>query len=157
MQPSGKMALLEDSLSFSLDEKLYVLEPDGQGFGNRQVNVKPYDEEISGRSYAYLTGNKFWYGSVDSTLYHAQFGFTTFSSIMMEPKSLAPPCRQIWATAFPTVNQEAWIFRMFGSMIRDKAIIRMYSSPVTWLVIPRTRRSRVPSSWNGHGMNAVKP
>ena len=71
---------------------------------------------------------------------------TTFSSIIIEPKSLAPACKHICATCLPTVSQEACIFLIFGSIIRLNAIMRIYSSPVILLVMPRTFRSNVPSS-----------
>src|SRR5690606_22859296 len=87
----------------------------------------------------------------------APAALTTFSSIMIDPKSLAPAWRQICATAFPTVNQEAWMFLILGSMIRLNDNILIYSSADTSFLIPLTLLGRVPSSWNGHGMNAMKP
>ena len=71
---------------------------------------------------------------------------TTFSSIIIEPKSLAPACKHICATALPTVNQLACMFLTLGSIILLKANILTYSSPEIVLVIPLKRFSKVPSS-----------
>lgn len=76
---------------------------------------------------------------------------------MIDPRSFAPAYRHTWATLGPTVSQDACIFWILGSMIRDRAIIRTYSLPVVEFRIPFTRFRRVPSSWYGHGMNARNP
>ena len=53
---------------------------------------------------------------------------TTFSSIIIEPKSLAPQCRAICAVALPTVSHEACMLRMLWSTMRLTAMRRRYSS-----------------------------
>ena len=81
---------------------------------------------------------------------------TTFSSIIIEPKSLAPQCRAICAVALPTVSHEACMLRMLWSTMRLTAMRRRYSSGEKRERTP-SFSSRVPSLQNIHGMKAMKP
>jgi len=69
-----KELYITESISYRLDgEKFLFQHPFATksevGFGNYQINIKPYDNEIAGRSAPYTTNNKFWYGEKDSTLF----------------------------------------------------------------------------------------
>src|SRR4051812_27359686 len=64
-----------DSVSFTINSKQYLFDrTNTTGVENSQINVKPYNEAIPGRKYAYETAGKFWYGDQDSTMYSAFFG-----------------------------------------------------------------------------------
>ena len=49
---------------------------------------------------------------------------TTFSSIIREPKSLAPNRRAIWPTFIPMVTHEAWMLGTLSSTMRAMAWVR---------------------------------
>ncbi len=67
-----------DSISFSMNNTLYSFnETYSVGVGNSQINVKPYNEAIAGRTYAYGTAGKLWYGTPDSTMYSSFFGLSS--------------------------------------------------------------------------------
>lgn len=69
--PEEQALAYADSLSFEIDGKAYSFdERNSSGFGNSQVNIKPYSDTISGQKWAYRTGNRYWYGENDSTLYY---------------------------------------------------------------------------------------
>ncbi|MDB5121647.1 MAG: hypothetical protein JWN56_2865 [Sphingobacteriales bacterium] len=70
-----------DSVSFSINGKNYVCnERHTSGAGNRQMNIKPSDTVITGRRWQYETGNFYWYGEKDSTLYSINEGFRAEST-----------------------------------------------------------------------------
>lgn len=70
--------LYKDSISFVVNGKQYVCSDRYLvGSGNRQINLKPYSTKIIGRRSAVETGNFYYYGSADSTMYEAHFGFSS--------------------------------------------------------------------------------
>ena len=87
---------------------------------------------------------------------------TTFSSIIVLPKSSAPKKSPICATFAPIVTHDTWTVETFGKRIRDSARTRRY--PTAW---PNPRADASPNrgscdssvfpDWKTQGMNAVKP
>src|SRR2546425_7272630 len=56
---------------------------------------------------------------------------TTFSSIMSEPKSLAPNLSATWPILGPIVTQEAWMLGTLSSTMRAMAWVRRRSEEHT--------------------------
>ena len=81
---------------------------------------------------------------------------TTFSSIMIDPMSLAPLCRAACAVALPTVSHEAWMLRILHNTRRLTAMMRRYSNGENRVVTP-WRSNSVSVDRKIHGMNAMKP
>ena len=79
--------------------------------------------------------------------------WTTFSSIMMEPRSLAPKYRESCPISSPWATHEPWIFLKLSRKIRLSAKVLRYSWPKTGGV----GKSFISFCWNVQGMNAVKP
>jgi len=77
---------------------------------------------------------------------------TTFSSIMVEPKSLAPQKSANWPIFGPWVTQEAWMFGTLSRYRRLKARKRRYSQEET-----SGADRLVLAGWKVQGMNAVNP
>ena len=78
---------------------------------------------------------------------------TTFSSIITEPKSLAPYFSAICPMSGPCVTHELWMFGMLSRKIRASACIRRYSAePVGYSTF-----KTVCSGWNVQQMKAVNP
>jgi hypothetical protein len=74
--------IVSDSISFYVDNQLYVFNKRNiTGIGNQQVNIKPSQNKLIGRESAYETGNLFWYGDKDSTLYHINYGFISSQDV----------------------------------------------------------------------------
>ncbi len=87
---------------------------------------------------------------------------TTFSSIIVEPMSLAPNARATWPILAPCVTQLAWMLRTESRNRRDTASVRRYSQPLAAASgVPRTANSSSASSvlpgWKLQGMKARKP
>src|SRR6266568_4631752 len=78
---------------------------------------------------------------------------TTFSSIISEPKSLAPKRSATWPIFGPMVTHDAWILGTLSSTMRAIPWVRRY---VTASVLPRCSSS-VCSGCSGQQMKAVKP
>lgn len=65
-----ELTLYKDSVYFTLDGKSYYLKDRfSTSVSNMQVNIKQYTSEKLGRKAASITGNYFWYGEPDSTLF----------------------------------------------------------------------------------------
>src|SRR5690349_7780047 len=77
---------------------------------------------------------------------------TTFSSIIVLPKSLQPYDRDSLPISGPIVTQEDWKFGILSSMMRLAATIRRYSSGFAFSSL-----RLVLSGWNGHEIKALKP
>ncbi|MBB6499646.1 hypothetical protein [Pedobacter cryoconitis] len=71
-----KIAYYNDSVSFTINEKQYVLNNRySSGIGNQPLNIKSSPTVIEGGKLAYQTGGYYWYGAKDSTLYSVSRGF----------------------------------------------------------------------------------
>lgn len=69
-EPAQTQTNYADSIYFKIEGTAYQGEgTSSYGVSNGQTNLKAFDNEISGRTYAIATGNRFWYGDVDSTFY----------------------------------------------------------------------------------------
>src|SRR3990170_236530 len=87
---------------------------------------------------------------------------TTFSSIIVLPKSFAPKNSPSWATFAPMVTHDTWTVRMFGISSRETARTRRY--PTAW-PNPANALSPKPGSpdravfpgWKVQGMKEAKP
>lgn len=80
-----KEQIIKESLSYKLDGEKFVFESPSAikseaGFSNHQINIKPYDNEIVGRRASYTTGNKFWYGEKDSTMFAIRQTWSNYES-----------------------------------------------------------------------------
>ena len=74
----GEIQQVNDSLSFNIGSEKYVLvRSNSRGIGNRQINLKPFNDKIPGREAAAFTAGKYYYGEIDSTLYCSYFGMVT--------------------------------------------------------------------------------
>jgi hypothetical protein len=79
--PEAK-AITRDSISFSIDGKFYAFnEKYSRGLGNQPVDIKPSATILTGRKLAYQTGNLYWYGEPDSTLFTAISKFKSASNV----------------------------------------------------------------------------
>jgi len=75
---AGEIQQVDDSLSFNIGSAKYVLvRSNSRGIGNRQINLKPFNDKIPGREAAAITAGKHYYGEIDSTLYCSYFGMTS--------------------------------------------------------------------------------
>ena len=72
----AKTDIHPDSVFFVINGKTFVFnQRNTSGIGNRQINVKPSQTLLIGRDFEYHTGNLYWYGEKDSTLYDAFYKF----------------------------------------------------------------------------------
>jgi hypothetical protein len=76
----GALKEVYDSLSFVIGGESYVLNrTHGVGLGNRQVNLKPFNDRIPGRRAAGITAGKYYYGDIDSTIYVSSFDMASYT------------------------------------------------------------------------------
>jgi len=76
--------ILSDSISYTINGIKYICNDEyANGFSNKQVNIKPYSQELPNRDYAYSSGTTWWYGEKDSLLveYNYQFSGDAFVKI----------------------------------------------------------------------------
>ncbi|MFD0748852.1 hypothetical protein ACFQZS_01780 [Mucilaginibacter calamicampi] len=72
--PKPVSAVYKDSVSFTVNQTNYVFNDRfGFGSGNYAINIKRSEVKIPGGKLASETGNAYWYGVPDSTLYAASY------------------------------------------------------------------------------------
>ena len=71
-----EMPVYTDSAAFVINGKQYSFtNRNGQGIGNRSVNLKPFSTPLSDRKLARYSNGLYWYGEQDSVLYSTQFNY----------------------------------------------------------------------------------
>ncbi len=69
--------ILSDSISYTIDGVKYASNDRyANGYSNKQINIKPYNQELPNRHFAYNTGNIWWYGEKDSLLVEYNYAFS---------------------------------------------------------------------------------
>ncbi|MGJ1228147.1 hypothetical protein ACR78H_21610 [Sphingobacterium siyangense] len=68
--------MLSDSISYTINGVKYTSNDRfATGFSNKQINIKPYSQELPNRHFAYSSGNTWWYGEKDSLLVEYNYEF----------------------------------------------------------------------------------
>ncbi|MNK13109.1 hypothetical protein D3C87_311910 [compost metagenome] len=69
--------MLSDSISYTIEGVKYASNDRfATGFSNKQINIKPYSQELPNRHFAYSNGNTWWYGEKDSLLVEYNYAFS---------------------------------------------------------------------------------